>query len=56
MLVVKNVTNNIMDVFWKEGWDNCVRVRRDKIGSLSIVKAYCQPPKSLMSELKEIIK
>jgi hypothetical protein len=50
-MVVKNVTNNLFDVFWKDGWDNCVRVK--KIGSdFRVVKAFKRPPRDVFQFIK----
>jgi hypothetical protein len=54
-MVIKHVTNNLFDVFWKEGWDNCVRVKRIK-SNFVIVKAWRKPPKDLFSFLKGAFK
>lgn len=51
VMVVKNVTNNLFDVFWKDGWDNCVRVKR--IGrDFRVVKAYKKPPRDVFQFIK----
>jgi len=51
VMVVKNVTNNLFDVFWKDGWDNCVRVKR--IGKdFRVVKAYKKAPRDVFQFIK----
>ena len=51
VMVIKNVTNNLFDVFWKDGWDNCVRVKR--IGKdFRVVKAFKKPPRDVFQFIK----
>ena len=51
IMVVRNVTNNLFDVFWKDGWDNCVRVKR--IGKdFRVVKAFKKPPRDVFQFIK----
>jgi hypothetical protein len=50
------ITRNFFDVFWGEGWDNCVRIKRIKDGSYVIVRAYKKPPKDLLVTIKGDLK
>ena len=34
-LKIYPVTKKIFDIFWKDGWDNCVRVKKTKDKLLS---------------------
>ena len=50
-MIVKNVTNNLFDVFWKDGWDNCIRVK--KVGQdFRVVKAFKKPPKDVFQFIR----
>mgnify|MGYP003112274105 CR=1 FL=1 len=49
------VSNKIFDVFWGDGWDNCVRVMRNKKNKLDVLKYYKKPPQHLLEQVTEII-
>ena len=50
-MVIRYITKNLFDVFWKEGWDNCVRIKR-KDKSFRIVKAWKKPPRDVFEFIK----
>lgn len=52
-LKYKYITRNLFDVFWGDGWDNCVRLKwgKDK-KDIILVRAYKNPPKDLMKTVK----
>lgn len=55
-LVYRYVTRNFLDVFWGDGWDNCVRIKRNKDNDIVIVRAYKRPPKDLIATIKGDLK
>jgi|TARA_R110000765_G_scaffold318221_1_gene410524 hypothetical protein len=54
-MVVRHITKNLFDVFWKDGWDNCVRIKRNN-GSFRVIKAYKKPPREVFEFLKGVYK
>lgn len=48
------VSNKIFDVFWGDGWDNCIRVIK-KNNKLDVLKFYKKPPQHLLEQATEII-
>ena len=50
-MVVRHITKNLFDVFWKEGWDNCVRIKRID-HSFRVIKAYKKPPRDVFEFIK----
>jgi len=54
-MVIRYVTKNLFDVFWKDGWENCVRIKR-KDDSFRVIKAYKKPPQEVFKYIKEIYK
>ncbi len=51
-MLVKKITNNLFDVFWKDGWENCVRIKKNEI-DFRIVRAYKKPPRVVLEFIKE---
>ena len=49
------VTKKIFDIFWKEGWDNCVRVKKTKNNSIAVIKAFKKPPQHLLTAVKQAL-
>lgn len=49
------VSRKIFDVFWGDGWHNCVRVLKNKENKLEILKYYKKPPQHLLEQATEII-
>jgi len=47
------ITNNLFDVFWQNGWENCCRIKKHK-GSLVVVRAWKKPPRDLINALKDM--
>ena len=54
-MLIKYISKNLFDVFWKTGWENCVRVKRDK-DSFRVIRAYKKPPQDVFKFIKESIK
>mgnify|MGYP001579945999 FL=1 len=54
-MVIKHITKNLFDVFWKDGWENCVRIKR-KDDSFRVIKAYKKPPQEVFRFIKGICK
>jgi hypothetical protein len=54
-MVIKYITNNLFDVFWKDGWENCVRVKKQE-ESFRIIRAFKKPPRDLQTFLKGAVK
>ena len=54
-MLIKHITKNLFDVFWKTGWENCVRVKRDK-DSFRVIRAYKKPPQDVFKFIKESFK
>lgn len=54
-MVIKHITNNLFDVFWKDGWENCVRIKKQQ-KNYFIVKAWKKPPRELNDFLKGAFK
>ena len=62
-LVIKRVSNNVFDIFFGKGWDNCVRVRKlfDKVSKkvfFSIIPTDTGTvtlPREIWSQIKEVI-
>ena len=54
-MLIKYISKNLFDVFWKTGWDNCVRVKV-KDNEFRVIKAYKKPPQDVFKFIKESIK
>lgn len=50
-LKFKFITKNFFDVFWGDGWDNCIRVKRNQAGEFIIVRAYKKPPRDIIKQI-----
>jgi hypothetical protein len=50
-MVIKHITRNLFDVFWKDGWDNCVRIKRNG-NSFRVIRAYKKPPRDVFEFIK----
>lgn len=55
-MIIKKVTNSIFDVFWKDGWDNCIRIKSIGSKEYRIIKAYKKPPRDVFQFIKGAIK
>jgi len=55
VMLIKHITKNLFDVFWKTGWDNCVRIKRNG-EAFRVIKAYKKPPQDVFKFIKESIK
>ena len=49
------VTKKIFDIFWKEGWDNCVRDKKTKNNTIAVIKAFKKPPQHLLTAVKKAL-
>lgn len=55
-LTYRYITKNFFDVFWGDGWDNCVRVKQNRDKEIIVVRAYKRPPKDLIAIIKGDLK
>lgn len=51
-LKYKYITKNFFDVFWGDGWDNCIRVKRNQQKNFVILRAYKKPPRDIIKQIE----
>lgn len=56
VMIIKKVTNSIFDIFWKDGWDNCIRIKSTGNKEYRIIKAYKKPPRDVFQFIKGAVK